>query len=106
MGFCMLQLSVVVMEYYGGLACQVGVSEAAFAQRQAQYSVLFLAQWVDPGDSQRGIGWARGLADSMRPFSSGADFLNYLGDEGEGTIKTAFGPNYDRLMVGQEDVRP
>jgi hypothetical protein len=99
-------LSAVVIEYYGGVASRVGVSEAAFAQRQAQYSVLFLAQWVDPGDSQRGIGWARGLADSMRPFSSGAYFLNYLGDEGEDTIKAAFGPNYDRLMAVKKKYDP
>jgi WD40 repeat protein len=44
------------------------------------------------------IGWARGLADSMRPFSSGAYFLNFLGEEGEDTIKAAFGPNYNRLV--------
>jgi hypothetical protein len=34
----------------------------------------------------------------MRPFSSGAYFLNFLGEEGEDTIKAAFGPNYNRLV--------
>jgi Berberine and berberine like len=91
-------LSGVVIEYYGGVASQIGVSETAFAQRQAQYSLGILAQWVDPGESQRHIRWARGLADSMRPFSSGAYLLNFLGEEGEDTIKAAFGPNYDRLV--------
>jgi hypothetical protein len=99
-------LSGVVIEYYGGVASRVGVSETAFAQRQAQYSVLFLAQWVDPGEPQRHIGWARGLADSMRPFSSGAYFLNYLGEEGEDTIKAAFGPNYDRLTAIKKKYDP
>jgi len=99
-------LSGVVIEYYGGVASRVGVSETAFAQRQAQYSVLFLAQWVDPGESQRHIEWARGLADSMRPFSSGAYFLNYLGEEGKDTIKAAFGSNYDRLMAAKKKYDP
>jgi FAD/FMN-containing dehydrogenase len=99
-------LSGVVIEFYGGVASRVGVSETAFAQRQAQYSVLFLAQWVDPGESQRHIEWARSLADSMRPFSSGAYFLNYLGEEGEDTIKAAFGPNYDRLMAVKKKYDP
>ena len=84
-------LSGVTIEYYGGVASRVGASETAFAQRQAQYDVAILAQWVDPGESQRHIGWARGLADSMRPFSSGAYFLNFLGEEGEDTIKAAYG---------------
>jgi hypothetical protein len=99
-------LTGVVLEYYGGVASRVGVSETAFAQRQAQYSVGILAQWVDPRESQRHIEWARGLADAMRPFSSGAYLLNFLGDEGETTIKAAFGPNYDRLMAIKKKYDP
>src|SRR5580692_7178063 len=99
-------LTGVVLEYYGGVASRVGVSETAFAQRQAQYSVGILAQWVDPGESHRHVEWARSLADSMRPFSSGAYFLNYLGEEGEDTIKAAFGSNYDRLMAVKKKYDP
>jgi hypothetical protein len=99
-------LSGVTIEFYGGAASRVGVSETAFAQRQAQYDLPILAQWVDPGESQRHIGWARGLADSMRPFSSGAYFLNFLGEEGEDTIKAAYGPNYERLMAIKKKYDP
>ena len=99
-------LTGVTIEFYGGAASRVGVSESAFAQRQAQYDLVIVAQWVDPGESQRHIGWARGLADSMRPFSSGAYFLNFLGEEGEDTIKAAYGPNYDRLMAVKKNYDP
>jgi FAD binding domain/Berberine and berberine like len=99
-------LSAVVIEYYGGVASRVGVSEAAFAQRHAHYSLIILAQWTDPGESPRHIEWARGLADAMRPFSSGAYYLNYLGDEGEDTIKATFGPNYDRLAAVKKKYDP
>src|ERR1700737_26585 len=99
-------LSGVAIEYYGGFRGGVGVRESAFAQRQAQYDLVILAQWVDPGESQRHIGWARGLADSMRPFSSGAYFLNFLGEEGEDTIKAAYGPNYERLMAIKKKYDP
>jgi Berberine and berberine like len=61
---------------------------------------------VDPGESQRHIEWARGLSDSMRPFSSGGYLLNFLGEEGEETIKAAFGPNYDRLMAVKKKYDP
>jgi hypothetical protein len=92
-------LSGVVIEYYGGAASRVGVSETAFAHRQAQYQVNILAQWVDPAESPRHIQWARDLADAMRSFSSGGYLLNFLGEEGEDTIKAAFGSNYNRLMA-------
>ena len=63
-------LTGIVIEYYGGAASRVGVAETAFAQRQAQYSLIFLAQWTKPGESQLHVEWARTSADSIRPFSS------------------------------------
>jgi FAD binding domain-containing protein/berberine-like enzyme len=99
-------LSGVVIEYYGGAASRVGVSETAFAQRQAQYSIAFLAQWADPAESQRHIEWARALADSIRPFSSGAYYLNYLDEEGEDTIKAAFGRNHEKLTTIKKKYDP
>jgi Berberine and berberine like len=99
-------LTGVVIEYYGGAASRVGISETAFAQREAQYSIIFLAQLTNPGESPLHIGWARASADSIHPFSSGAYYLNYLGEEGEDTIKAAFGPNYDRLMAIKKKYDP
>ena len=99
-------LSGIVIEYYGGAASRVGVAETAFAQRQAQYSLIFLAQWTEPGESQLHIEWARTSADSIRPFSSDSYYLNYLGEESEDTIKAAFGPNYERLMAVKKKYDP
>jgi FAD/FMN-containing dehydrogenase len=99
-------LTGVTIEYYGGAASRIGVSETAFAQRHAQYSLVIVAQWTDPGESPRHVEWARNLADSMRPFSSGAYVLNFLGEEGEDTIKAAYGPNYERLMAVKKKYDP
>jgi hypothetical protein len=82
------------------------VSETAFAQRQAQYSIAVLAQWTNPGESQLHIEWAHVLANSIRPFSSGAYYLNYLGEEGEDTIKAAFGPNHASLIAVKKKYDP
>ena len=98
-------LTGVAIEYYCGAASRVGVAETAFAQRQSQYNMGILAQWTDPGESQQHIAWSRDLANSMRPFSSGAYFLNFLGDEGEDTIKASFGANYDRLLAVKMKLR-
>jgi hypothetical protein len=92
------KLTTVVIEYYGGAASRVGVSETAFAHRAAQYDIGILTQWMDPGESQRHIEWTRGLADALRPYSSGAYLLNFLHEEGDDTIRAAFGENYGRLV--------
>jgi hypothetical protein len=39
-------------------------------------------------------------------FSSDSYYLNYLGEESEDTIKAAFGPNYERLMVVKKKYDP
>jgi FAD/FMN-containing dehydrogenase len=99
-------LTAVVIEYYGGVASRVKADETAFAQRQAQYSIAFLAQWTDPAESQLHIEWARASFESIRPFSSGAYYLNYLGEEREDAIKAAFGLNYDRLVAVKKKYDP
>ena len=99
-------LTGVAVECYGGAASQVGTSETAFAQRQAQYNVGILAQWTDPGQSEHHIKWARDLSYSISPFSSGGYLLNFLGEEGDDTIRAAFGPNYNRLMAVKKKYDP
>jgi hypothetical protein len=99
-------LTAVVIEYYGGVASRVGLSDTAFAHRGAQYDIGILAQWVDAGESKRHIEWTRRLADALHPFSSGAYLLNFLGEDEESAIKAAFGPNYDRLRVVKKNYDP
>lgn len=90
--------SSVLIEFYGGYASRVGVSETAFAQRQEQYDVLINSQWKDKMDSKENINWAKDFANAMDHFSSGSYLLNALGEETHDIIKAAFGPNYHRLV--------
>ncbi|MEZ5862612.1 MAG: XRE family transcriptional regulator [Geminicoccaceae bacterium] len=64
-------LSAVVVEFYAGAASAVGPAETAFAQRQAEYDIGFMAQWTDPAEDATHTAWARAAWDAMRPFSSG-----------------------------------
>jgi hypothetical protein len=36
---------------------------------------------------------------AMRPFSTGAVYVNNLGDEGEDRVRAAYGPNYQKLVT-------
>ena len=42
----------------------------------------------------------------MAPFRSGAYLLNFLGEEGDETIRAAFGPNYERLVAVKHKFDP
>jgi len=92
-------LNATIIEYYGGAASRVGVTDTAFSHREAQYDIGIMAQWTDRAESKRHVAWARGFAKALQPYASGAYLLNFLGeDESENVIKAAFGPNYGRLI--------
>ncbi len=91
------ELSGIVIELYGG-ATNVDTARAAFAQRQSEYDIGFMAQWRDPADTDAHVGWARAATDAMQPFASGAFLPNFLGQEGDDTIRAAFGDAYPRLQ--------
>jgi FAD binding domain/Berberine and berberine like len=90
-------MSAVVIELYGGAASRVSDTDTAFAHRKAEYDIGIMSQWTDPADRDRNIAWARELFDALRPYSSGAFLLNFLGQEEEAVVRAAFGHNYDRL---------
>ena len=74
--------------------------------RVSTWAIHPLGLWTDPADDERGIAWARGLCADMKPYSSGAVYLNFVGDEGSDRVVAGFGKaNYDRLaqIKGQWD---
>ena len=99
-------LSAVVIEYYGGAAGRIGVSQTAFAQRQAEYDIGYMAQWTDPAEKEVHVAWARDMADALRPHASGGHLLNFLGEESPDMIQAAFGPNYARLAQVKKKYDP
>lgn len=93
-------LSAVVLEYYGGAAGRVAADATAFLHREAIYHLLILGQWSDPAEDPTHVGWVRGSWEAVRPWSSGAAYLNALGnDEGTQAVRDAYGANYPRLAA-------
>ncbi len=66
--------------------------------RDAPFVVHPLALWEDAADDERAIGWARAHREDMRPYATGASYLNFIGDEGGARVRAAFGAaNHARL---------
>ena len=60
--------------------------------------VNIIGMWSAPGDNEKHIDWARGLFAALQPYAHGA-YINFLGDEGQERIRSAYGPNYERLVA-------
>lgn len=91
--------SVVVFQQYGGAVSRVGQTATAFNHRAAQYDFIPTSIWTDPAESERQMIWVRTLWDTMKPFSTGGEYVNNLGEEGEDRVRAAYGDNYERLVA-------
>jgi FAD/FMN-containing dehydrogenase len=82
----------------GGAISRVDEDAMAFGSRQMAFNIHFLSAWEDPAQTDRNIEYTRGLAGALKPWSTGAAYLNFLGDEGQSRVEMAFGAEkYARL---------
>ena len=101
-------LSAVFFQYLGNAARRVPVGETAFGHRDALCEWGVNAVFLDPGESEVHVRWAREFASSLLPFSSGA-YVNQVGteaEEGAEAIQAAFGDNFQRLASLKQKYDP
>jgi len=99
-------MSALIVEHLHGAATRVDPTATAYPHRQAGYSVLVIAQWADPADTQANIGWARTTFDSLRPSLSDRRYMNYMSADDAGFVREAYGANYDRLVAAKRRYDP
>jgi FAD/FMN-containing dehydrogenase len=89
--------SSILIEHLGGAVTKIAGDATAFDARNAPYDCVMMPAWTEPAESDKHIAWADGLWRAIQPDSTGAVYVNYLGDEGEERVRAAYGANYDRL---------
>ncbi len=85
--------SFILLEAMSGAARHEPPGGAAFGQREARWNVSAIAIWEDAAHDDGEIGWAREVADGLRPSSlTGAGYANYAPvDETPDRVRRAFG---------------
>jgi FAD/FMN-containing dehydrogenase len=87
-----------IVPYLGAVA-RVGATDTAFGHRGGGYSLLIVAQWMDPDDTDVNIGWARDTFDALRPHLGTRQYLNNLPADDGRVGRGLWGDNYDRLVT-------
>jgi hypothetical protein len=98
--------ALLVLQQVGGAISRVPVSDTAYACRNAEFDCFPIAIWDDPAKDEENIGWVREAFAAVRPFSTGAVYVNNLGNEGEERVKAAYGSNYQRLVETKSQYDP
>ena len=90
--------SQLFMVSWGGAVARVGQDASPLSARDARFVVHPFGMWEDPADDAANIEWARGFRDDLAAFSTGAVYLNFVGDEGEARVRAGYGAaSYERL---------
>jgi FAD/FMN-containing dehydrogenase len=76
----------------------------AFSHRDADYMFHPISVWENPADDEKVIEANRAFTDAMRPFATGAAYLNFT-PEGD-RVRDAFGGKYERLVALKDEYDP
>jgi FAD/FMN-containing dehydrogenase len=91
---------------WGGAVRRFGPEHSPLAGREARFIVHPLLLWEDPADDERCRRLARGFRKDVRPWSIGATYPNFLGDEGSTRMGAAFGTSTTRLAAVKAEWDP
>jgi FAD/FMN-containing dehydrogenase len=77
----------------------------AFSHRDARYLFHPISAWTDPADDERMIAANRAFAVAMRPFSTGASYLNFTPEADR--VRDGYGDDkYARLVALKDTYDP
>jgi FAD/FMN-containing dehydrogenase len=91
----------ILLDSYGGAINRVAADATAFVHRgNTKYLIQYFMQWESPGATETNIGMMRTLYASMRPYVSGASYVNYCDlDLGDAYARAYWGENLARLTM-------
>ncbi|HMJ85911.1 MAG TPA: FAD-binding oxidoreductase [Vicinamibacterales bacterium] len=96
---CPSPMSHIIIEHFHGAASRVPVAATACTMRVTGFNVIIASQWTDPGETERGIRWAREAFASLTPYLAPTRYVNYLEDDARDGAAVVYGSNLARLRA-------
>jgi FAD/FMN-containing dehydrogenase len=90
----------------GGATQRVAPDAMAYAHRDALFVMNVHGRWENAGEDEAGIAWSRAFFNDTLPFASGGAYINFLTDDEEQRVKSAFGPSYEKLAALKKKYDP
>ena len=74
--------------------------------RVTGFNVVIASQWMDPGETERGIRWARETFASLTPYLAPTRYVNYLEDDARDAAAVVLRTEPRAPEGDQDEVRP
>jgi hypothetical protein len=94
-------LSQAVIFRIGQAVAAVPEEATAFSHRDAAYLFHPITGWLDPADDERMIAATRAFTDAMRPFGTGASYLNFTPEDDR--VRGGYGDDKLARLVALKD---
>jgi hypothetical protein len=82
-----------------GAAHRTASRDTAWSYRDAVWSQVIVGVDPDPANRDKIVEWARAYWSDLHPFGLGGGYINFMMDEGEGSIRATYRDNCQRLAV-------
>lgn len=79
------------IHHMGGVVSRVPPDATAFPDRSSRFWINVYGFWDSPGDDDRNVAFVRGLARDLEPHATGAQYVNFLGQDTHGGSGAADG---------------
>ncbi len=87
----------VFIAHLGGAMARVTPEATAWPHRKAHFVMNAHARWREQAQDSTCIAWARGLSEAAAPFASGGVYVNFMPEDEQARVESAYGANYRRL---------
>ncbi|MFH5831217.1 FAD-binding oxidoreductase [Halalkalibaculum sp. DA384] len=89
-----------------GLQNEIPAEATAYPLRHARYIMNVHGRWEDESDDDRLIGWAREVYNATKPYAAGGAYVNFMTEDENNAVASAYGANYERLVVLKQKFDP
>lgn len=92
-------LTAVYLGALGGAAGRVAPEATAYPHRHAVDALHIFPGWMDPGQDEAVMSWARDLYERVEGFGPNGVYVNMLAEDEENRVREAYRDNYPRLVA-------
>lgn len=91
--------SYTIIFQLGGAVNRIQGDDSAFEDRSAGHAININGVWSPSAVGEPSMQWTQDFWQAIHPLSTGGTYINFLGDEGEDRIRSAYGSEkYMRLV--------
>lgn len=90
----------------GGFTGRQAIDKTAYTHRKTNFIMNIHGRWESKNNDKACIDWARALFNSVEPYAMGGAYVNFMTQDENDRVPSAYGDNYQRLSEIKQQYDP